>query len=236
MRAVFTRVAVAWVLALGVTATASAQSFTINLGYFVLKGPDARSVDDVLVADLGLNGQNDLPLFFEVKDFNGGWINGEFFAPIGDFLEAGGGIGFYRRTVPSVYDRLTFPNGDEIAQDLRLRIAPVTAAVKLLPLGRTAVVQPYVGAGLGLFIWRYSEIGDFIDQDGTVFSARYLGTGTAAGPIAVFGIRFPVGDRFMTGGEARWQKAEGTLPADQDFLAPKIDLGGWTVAWTLTIK
>jgi outer membrane protein with beta-barrel domain len=238
MRAVFTRGAAALVLALGVAATASAQSFTVNVSYFALKGSESRAIGDVLNVDLGVDPErsNSLPLFFEVKDFNGASISGEYFAPVGDFIEVGGGLGFYQRTVPSVYEGFTRPGGGEIAQDLKLRVVPLTAAVHYTPLGRDASVQPYVGFGLGIFRWRYSEIGDFIDaSDQTVFSDRFVATGTDVGPVVMGGVRLPIGDHFMTGGEIRWQKAEGPLPI-QDFLGDKIDLGGYTFSWLLSFK
>lgn len=238
MRTAFIRIAVAMVLVTAVAAPAAAQgTFTFNLGYFALRSADARSSDDVLVADLGLDGLNSLPLFFEVKDFNAASFSGDYYVPIGSFIEAGVGLGYYQRTVTSVYETVTFPGGGDIFQDLKLRVVPFSAAVRVLPLGRDGIVQPYFGGGVGVFKWRYSEIGDFVDTfDGTIFSARYIGDGVATGPVAFGGVRFPVGDHFMTGGEARWQQAEGTLPSDVDFLAPKIDLGGWTFSWTLSFK
>lgn len=237
MRTLLIRLVTAATLAIAATPPAFAQGFTVNLGYFALKGADARPNDDVFVADLGLNGTNSLPLFFQIKEFNGANVNGEFFVPVGDRFEAAGGIGFYRRTVVSVYDTVTFPGGADIFQDLKLRIIPITGTIKFLPLGRDAAVQPYVGGGIAAFIWRYSEIGNFVDtSDRTIFSARYIGDGTSVGPVVLGGVRVPITDHFMTGGEVRWQKAEGTLPADQDFLAPKIDLGGWTFSWNVSFK
>jgi hypothetical protein len=237
MRTALIRVFATFALATLLAAPASAQGFTFNLGYFQVKGADSRPVDDVWVANLGLNGDNDLPLFFETNDFNGAVISGEFFVPIGDFIEVAGGLGFYQKTVLSVYDTVTFPNGDDIFQDLKLRVVPITGTVKFLPLGKAAPIQPYVGGGIGLFSWRYSEIGDFVDgSDGTIFSARYIGDGLAVGPVILGGVRFPFSDRLMSGAEVRWQKATGDLPEDVDFLAPKIDLGGWAIAWTLSFK
>jgi hypothetical protein len=240
MRTVLTRVAAALVLACAVAPPASAQNFTMNLGYFALKGPDSRVNGDTLVANLGLDGRNQFPLVFNTDEFNGVTIQGEAFMPIGEFLEAGGGIGFYQKSVPSVYLDFTRPGGIEIAQELKLRVFPITAAVKYMPLGRSTSVQPYVGGGLGIFLWRYSEIGDFLNADNSVvnpdiFGARFIGSGTSVGPILLFGVRVPIGDHFMTGGEARRQWSEGNLSLN-DFLGDKIDLGGWTYSWTLSFK
>ena len=51
------------------------------------------------------------------------------------------------------------------------------------------------------------------------------------------GIRFPVGDAFTIGGEARWQKAEGDTDRDETgLLGDKIDLGGWHAAATFHFR
>ena len=68
------------------------------IGYFAPKGLDSKVKDDVLLGDL----QNGQPLLFEVKDFNGASIGGEYLLGIGSNFEAGVGLGFYQRTVPSV--------------------------------------------------------------------------------------------------------------------------------------
>jgi opacity protein-like surface antigen len=228
------KIAAALVLTVSVAAPAAAQqSFNVNLGYFSLRGDESRVAGDVLIAD---RFNNNLPLFFQTKDFNNVSLNGEWFVPIGDFIEAGAGVGFYRRTVPSVYETFTKPGGAEIAQDLKLRIVPITFAVRVMPFGRDAIVRPYVGAGVAVFNWRYSEVGEFIDaSDNSIFSERFSAKGTDAGPIVMGGVVFPIGDSFATGGEVRYQKAEGSLPLDQ-FLGDRIDLGGFTYSWTMQFK
>ena len=205
------------------TAAADDQWIGFNLGYFALRGDDARVAGDVLLA----NRQNELPLAFRTEDFNNVVINGEWLVGIGDFVEAGASLGYYRRTVPSVYERLVDSDGSEIDQDLSLRIVPFTATVRLLPLGRHVPIQPYIGGGIGVYSWRYSEIGEFVDStDLSIFPARFVAKGADAGPVVLGGVRLPVGDRFATGGEIRYQRVQGSLPAD--FLGDKIDLGGYS--------
>ncbi len=223
-------------LLLGATAPATAQvtrveprqSIGFNLGYFAVRGEDARVEGDVLWEDLS-------SLAFEVKDFNFATFGGEWLFDVGDYLEAGVGVGLYQRTVPSVYRSVTHSDGSEIEQDLKLRIIPLTATVRFLPLGRTSV-QPYVGAGIGWFNWRYSETGEFVDfRDDTIFPARYIANGNDAGPVVLGGIRFPISDVWLAGGELRYQKAEGKIDTD-GFLGDKIDLGGWTTSFTLHLR
>jgi opacity protein-like surface antigen len=214
-----------------VTRSDAKHSVGFNLGYFMVRGVDSRIDDDVLLADLH-------DLLFEVDDFNGFTFGGEWLYALSDYVETGVGIGYYQRTVPSVYARLVDVDGTEIAQDLKLRIAPITATVRFLPLGRSAPVEPYIGGGVGFFNWKYSEVGEFVDfSDNSIFPARYRADGTAVGPVIVGGLRFPIGDAFTTGFEYRWQKAEGNTNAvESGLLTDKIDLGGQSFNWTFHIR
>ena len=228
-------------LTLASAATAHAQitrvesgrnSVNFNLGYFALRGVDSRVAEDVLLADLF----DVEPLAFEVNDFNFATFGGEGLFGFGDYFEAGVGLGFYQRTVASVYLNVVNDNGREIEQDLKLRIIPLTATVRFLPVGRGSV-EPYVGAGIGVFNWRYSEVGEFVDpSDRSIFADRYTASGTAVGPVVLGGIRFPVADVWNIGAEIRYQKAEGKNLLDEDFLGDRIDLGGWTTSFTFGLR
>lgn len=204
------------------------QAIGFNLGYFALRGEDSRTEGDVLFADLD-------SLAFEIKDFNSVTFGGEWLFGLTDFIEGGVGAGFYQRGVPSVYRRLTHADGSEIEQELKLRIVPLTATVRFLPLGRGSI-QPYVGAGLGLFNWRYSETGEFIDPDDFIFRDRYIASGNSVGPVVLGGIRAPVSDTWLVGGEIRYQKAEGDIDPEIGLLGDKIDLGGWTTSFTVHMR
>jgi len=222
---------------LGLTASALAaapavqaqdQSFGVTLGYFALRGDDGRVEGDVLNANRCIDVTFACePLFFEVSDFNGPTIGAEWLIGLTEFLEAGASIGFQQRTVPSIYDLVTFPDSSEITQDLKLRVVPVTATVRFVPTGRTSGFQPYIGAGVGLLAWRYSETGDFVDVfTDEIFAATYSDSGTTVTPVILGGARMPVGDGFLVGGELRWQRADA--PLHEDFVGERIDLGGLT--------
>jgi len=205
------------------------QAIGFTLGGFFPKGEDSRVTGDVLFRDLD-------DLVFEVKDFTGGSVSGEWLFALGDFVEAGVGAGFYQRTVPSVYREVTHDNGSEIEQNLKLRIVPLTATVRFLPIGRGSV-EPYVGVGIGAFNWRYSETGEFVDTDSTIFRARYIAKGTAVGPVILAGIRAPIADVWDIGGEVQFQRASGdTKRADSGLLDDKIDLGGWHALLTMHVR
>jgi opacity protein-like surface antigen len=212
-----------------VTRSDAKNAVGFNLGYFAVKGVADRVDEDVLLANLG-------SLAFDLGDFSGFTFGGEWLYGLGDFLETGVGVGYYQKTVPSVYRDLVNSNGTEIAQDLRLKIVPITATIRFLPIGRDAPVQPYVGGGIGIFAWKYSETGDFVDSNDDIFPARFVGDGTAVGPVVLAGIKFPVADALTTGVEFKWQKAEGDTSDVEGLLGNKIDLGGWTTSWTMHIK
>lgn len=207
------------------------HSIGFGLGYFSLRGEDSRADDDVLL--------NDLPsLAFDINDFNGALFDGEWLVGVSDYLEAGVGVGFYQRTVPSVYREFQNANGTEIEQDLKLRVIPFTATLRFLPIGRGAAVEPYVGVGIGVNRWRYSETGEFVDfNDDSIFRARFIADGTAAGPVILGGLRAPVGDVWDVGGEIRWQRAEGDIDVDETgLLGSKIDLGGLSASFKVHLR
>jgi hypothetical protein len=200
------------------------QTVNLSLGYFTVRGQDARIAGDVLNANRNF-------LTFSVEDFNGASIGGEWLVPVGRYIEAGAGLSFTRRTVPSFYTRLVNADRSEIAQDLRLRMVPAAFTFRLLPLGQDHGFQPYFGGGLDVIAWRYSESGEFVDtRDRTIFNNSYVASGTHTGPVALGGIRF-AGDSAAAGMEVRYQGAEADLPAP--FAGEKIDLGGWSYLFTI---
>jgi opacity protein-like surface antigen len=211
----------------------SRNAIGFSFGGFILPGIDSRSEDDTLRGNL-LSAD---PLAFEIKDFNHFTFGGEYLAGVSEFFEIGAGISFYQRTVPSVYEFLVNSNGSEIAQDLKLRMVPITATVRFLPIGRGAGVEPYFGGGIGIFPWRYSESGDFVGDDGGVFSNVYTTDGVEIGPVLLGGVRLPLSDAAAIGIEGRWQQAKGdTGGLDEGFLGEKIDLTGWTINGTLHFR
>ena len=125
---------------------------------------------------------------------------------------------------------------EKITQAITTTEGEITAAFRFLPLGHGSPVQPYLGAGVGVFSWRYSEAGEFVDfADGSVFRDRFVGSGATAGPVIFGGLAF-VGDVFGAGGEIRYQSAQGELPTDKGFSGSKIDLGGVTYSVTFKIR
>jgi|WetSurMetagenome_2_1015567.scaffolds.fasta_scaffold101518_3 hypothetical protein len=214
---------------------AAQQQLSLNIGYFALRGEGSRVAGDTIVENLFA----DYPfaLGYRVSDFNAATFGAEWLFPIGDVLEGGIGVGFYQKTVPSYYVDLEDKNtGRDINQDLKLRTVPVTATIRFVPTGRRAAIQPYIGAGIGIIPWKYSEVGDFVDPEYNTFSWEYRDSGTAIGPVVFGGVRVPFSRSFALGGEVRWQRASSTLDPKEQFQGTKIDVGGLTYSANFIMK
>jgi hypothetical protein len=226
------------------TTARAQQLINVSVGGFSLSGSQGsngvvtdRSRDDILVADSDIRPGGPGFLDFNLKDFRGATVNAEYVFGIGDNFEGGLGVGFYRRTVVAADHFSEFDvTGDPILADLRLRIVPFNATFRWLPLGHHNGIVPYIGGGVGVFGWRYSESGDFVAGDNeTIIRGNFVGSGSATGPVVLGGVRVPVGS-WSIGGELKYQKAKGDLPSDQGFAGATIDLGGLTYAFTFGVR
>lgn len=226
--------------ALGITflpAPAHAQqAFNFYLGEFQPHGLDSRDVNDVLLNDTSF-------LNYNFNGFSSFTFGGEWLVALGDKAEAGLGVGYYEHSEPAVDAFSQFEStGAPIAAELRLRTVPFTATARFLPFGHRNNIQPYIGGGITVIAWKYSETGNFVSLDGeTIVNGEFEGSGAAVGPLLLGGIRFPAGP-LSIGGEIRYNAAKADLPNDQGFAAatltsqPKIDLGGWTYLVTFGLK
>jgi hypothetical protein len=141
--------------------------------------------------------------------------------------------------VPAVDRDFVDSQGNNVGADFKLRVVPFSATVRVVPFGHNAPIQPYVGAGLGVFGWRYSETGDFVLGNGNISRGEVnTASGTSVGPVVLGGIRVPIGP-VAPGFEVRYQHAKGTFPANgpgQDFNGSIVDLGGFNYLFTLNIR
>lgn len=212
------------------TRPSSVQSLSFFVGGFNPRSLDSRGTNDVLF-------QNGDFLTFDIEDFKGATIGAEYLIGLGDLFDAGLGVGFYQRTSPAVYTSFVNANQTEIEQDLKLRIVPITATFRFLPIGHHSVVTPYIGAGVGILSWRYSESGQFVDfsKNNEVFRNAYVGSGTKTGPVVLGGITFPIGNVGI-GGEIRYQGGKADLPTPAWAPGTKIDLGGMNYLFVVNVK
>ena len=172
-------------------------------------------------------------LAFDINDFNGGTVGAEYLVGLGEWLDAGLGVGIYKRTRAERLrrfrqrQRLRDRAGSEAADRAVHRDGPVPAA-----RSHRAAVEPYIGAGvahLQLALQRKRRLRRLQRQ---LDLPRQLRRQRARRPVrsssAACGSRSAPLD---VGGEVRYQNAEGDLPADQDFSADedrsrRLDLRG----------
>jgi hypothetical protein len=211
------------------------QSLNLYIGGATAPSEDSRGVNDVLRNDLNF-------LAFNLSDFNTVTFGGEYLVGLGNYLDAGLGLGFAHSSVPSVYRSQINSDGSEIEQTLKLRVIPFTATIRFLPLGHHSSVEPYIGAGVGVLNWRYTESGEWVDPtDNSIFRQTFEGSGSEVGPLILGGIRVPL-DKVALGFELRHQSAEGKLPTDQGFATstpnavPTIDLGGFSYLFSVNFR
>lgn len=216
-------------------AASAQQSVNFYLGGFTPRAVDARPDEDVLVQDGSFLSTVNRTRGVDIGQFNRATVGGEWLFSMTHNVEGGLGLGFYQRAVPTVYTDLVNKNGTDIEQTLKLRIVPFTATVRFLPFGNDQPIQPYIGAGVGVYSWRYSETGNFVDSRNDVFLGNFVGSGAAAGPTILGGVRVPIGSAGV-GFEIRHQSAEGELPSDQGFAGSKIDVGGYNYLLTVNFR
>ncbi|HEY3043525.1 MAG TPA: hypothetical protein VGJ39_05855, partial [Vicinamibacterales bacterium] len=146
------------------------QSVNFYLGGFTPRAIDARPDEDVLVKNGIFLSTLNKTRGIDIGEFNHVTIGGEWLFGLTRNVEGGLGIGFYQRSVPTLYTDLVNKNGTDIEQTLKLRIVPFTATVRLVPFGNDQPIQPYIGVGVGVYRWRYSETGQFVDAQNNVFT------------------------------------------------------------------
>ena len=236
-----TNALIAALLAVGLCAAPAAaqQTLSLNAGLFTLRGVADRVPGDTLNANLFA--ESPFELSFRMSDFSNTTFGGDWLFPLGEFFEGGVGVNYYAHSVPSFYpDLQDQATGADITQTLSLREVPVTASIRWLPTGRRFPIQPYIGVGVSVIPWRYSEVGTFVGPlDGTsypTFTADYHDSGVAVGAMVMAGIRLPIAHVFALGGEVRYLKADTSLDPTAGFLGDRLDLGGVSYLATFNIK
>jgi hypothetical protein len=125
-------------------------------------------------------------------------------------------------------------------------ITPIQASVKFTPFGRSQKIIPYVGGGVGVYIWNVKLQGDMVDfsdewydvQEGVTIYPIYAvdareESRTAIGFHGFGGIMVPVGRRISLEGEFKYNSAKGNFSDDayasfEGFEA--FDLSGYTIS------
>lgn len=132
-----------------------------------------------------------------------------------------------------------FPNGLEgdffademfsIIHSFNVSITPIQFSIKLYPMGRQGKFMPYIGGGVGLYIWYVRLEGDWVDfnDDSWIYGVDtqiypvYLTYAREDSKFTVgyhgfAGLMIPVAQRFTFEAEFKYNYAHGNFRTGQD--------------------
>lgn len=134
--------------------------------------------------------------------------------------------GFYEGSEDLAYRDFVDEFGADIIHRTSLERAAFTIGLLFHPLGRDAIVSPYLGGGIGAYLWRLRESGDFINfnvDPPFVFATTFEDEGDAFGHYWIVGLEVPLSWSWAAFVEARWHRAEQELGEDFNGLG-ELDL------------
>lgn len=198
---------------------------TLKLGFFVPDGDSSfwRDTEDVFTLN--------------VEDLEDMTVGVDFGVSVNPRAEFSISLDFYDATASSEYRDYVGDDGFPIMHDTSLEIIPVQATFKFLPGGRYSEgrkyyalnkIIPYVGGGIGFYLWEYRENGEFIDfSDMSIYPEVFISDGVAVGAHLLGGIEIPFDPYWSVLMEAKYSIVDDDLNKDfGDF--GKIDLSGWS--------
>lgn len=215
----------------------SDTEFQVRLGVFIPSG-DSNFWDDTTSV-----------FTLDESDFDAFMLGLSAVHSLSNHIEIGGNIDFYEQTELSEYRDFEDIDGFAILHDTQLEMVPITVDVRFVPGGRyrirpggRQILKPmfYVGAGLGMNLWEYEEVGDFIEFDEfgdpiDIFFADFRDDGAAFEAHVLAGAEFPVGPSTNLLIEGRYSWSDDTLGGDfADLAFRNLDLGGYSffAGWT----
>jgi opacity protein-like surface antigen len=160
--------------------------------------------------------------------------------------------GFYRGYVGYQFEEgdFAFPDayfGDyQPSHTLRYSVTPLQVSVKLTPFGRRVKLIPYLGGGIGLYLYNLRMSGDMID-----FSDEFVFTDADGSQVPVYpiyyvdvresdfgrigfgwqvfgGLMYPIGNRMTVDGMFQYRRASAAMKSFQGF--EPLDLGGYQIS------
>lgn len=191
-------------------------SFRIQLGEFE---PDGDSVYwDESAVDFDRN----------AGDFEDASVGLSYIRPLGPRLGLQISGFFYEGAEDLAYFDFEDQSGGDILHITEIELAAVTLGLIYRFTGPDAALAPYIGAGGGLYSWRLTEFGDFIDfsdPDLEIFADFFEDEDEELGFYFTAGLEVPLADTWSIFAEARWDSAEADLAGDFQGLGA-LDLSG----------
>ncbi len=225
-----------------------ADAISIRLGYFI---PRAKSdLWDIEFENMDFthsNYQNSTLGFVYEK-----YLSSQLSVVVGLDGYSKNRAGFYKEYVGYSFDEgdFAFPakyyrGAFGLSHVFGVSITPIQLGLKLVPLGHRASFSPYLGGGLGLYIWSVRLQGDMIDfSDPWVYEDPDLGdvdiypiyptnvrddNNFSLGYHAFVGLMYRVAQRMAIEVELRYSTLKGTLKEGFEGFEP-FDLGGYHLA------
>lgn len=161
-------------------------------------------------------------------DFEDSTLGLSYLHPLGPKLSLQVSGLFYEGIQDQAYLDFEDQAGRDILHTTELELASVTVGLLYRLAGPDAAVLPYVGAGGGVYSWRLSEFGDFIDfttADLEIFDDFFEQEDEELGWYVTAGLEVPVADSWSVFAEGRWDNAEAELAGDFRGLGD-LDLSG----------
>ncbi len=139
-----------------------------------------------------------------------------------------------------------YGEGSPISHVFSVSVTPIQASIKLTPLGRKGKLIPYVGGGVGAYLWTVRIHGDMVDfEAGEEFldlnlDAIVIGYPTYSvdareenkisfGFHVFGGVMLPIANRISIEGEVKYNQVKGTLK-DYFIGFEPFDLGGLPIS------
>jgi len=135
--------------------------------------------------------------------------------------------------------------GFPIAHTFSVSTTPVQASIKLTPLGRKGKIIPFVGGGVGAYLWTVRLQGDMVDfsvgeeflvdNDTTVIGNPIYSVDAREENRVGFGFHvfggamFPIANRISLETEVKYNQMKGILK-DSFIGWEPFDLSGWTIS------
>ncbi len=168
-------------------------------------------------------------LTFGKSDLTAVYYSGEFEYYFNRSASVSVEIGSYSKSVFAQYRDYEFDDGSPIYQDISLRIVPVEATLKYYPTGHRHSLNPFIGAGAGVYAYTYQQSGSFINfEDGSVTDGMAETRRFAFGLNGRAGLAFRFQSRLAILLEGKYQYVKGSLSEYFEGFE-SLDLSGFAV-------
>ena len=191
-------------------------SFRVQLGEFQ---PDGESV---------YWDQSEFDFDRSAKDFEDAALGVSYISPLGSKLGLQVSGFFYEANQDLAYRRYEDQRGGDILHTTEIELAAITVGLIYKFTGPDAALIPYIGSGGGIYSWRLTEYGDFIDFDDPgleIFDDFFEDEDEELGLYFAAGLEVPLADTWSIFAEARWDSAQADLAGDFRGLG-EMDLSG----------